>query len=324
MNPAFPKYLKPAVAAVLLFSAGVALAEYPDRPIRLVVPFPPGGTADTIARVISERMSRGLKQQVVVDFKPGAATIIGAETASKSNPDGYTLFLGSATTFAVNPIIYRKLPYSADSFDPIGIVGSNALVLLANKDVPANNLPDLLKLVKANPDKYSYGSHGSGSTVHFAGEMLWSAAQAKVLHVAYKGSSPAITDLMGGQIPLSFDAVPVAVSVTKGDKVKAIAVTGAKRATQLPNVPTIAESGFPGFKLEAWWAIVGPKGMPDDVRQKLEKELAATMSDAGVRDKLTTAGFEPGFAPGSQYRKNVAEDTARLTPIARSAHIEQN
>jgi len=322
----FPRILVSCVGlSIAMLSSGAALAEFPDRPIRLVVPFPPGGSVDSVARLVSVQLSERLKQQVVIDYKPGAATIVGAEGVARSPADGYTLLLGTSTTFVVNPIIYRKLNYNADtSFDPIGVLGSNSLVLLANNGVAAQTLPQLLADIKAKPGTYSYGSHGTGSTVNFAGEMLWNAAGVKVLHVPYKGSAPAMTDVMGGQIPLSFDAVPASVAALKSGKIRALAVTGPKRNSMLPNVPTIAESGFPGFRMDSWFAIVAPKGVPAAVKQKLVTELAKTMADPALQEKLVNLGFEPEYGTPAKYTESVKADTATLTPVAKANNMMQD
>lgn len=312
-----------AGVAALTMSAA-ALAAYPEKPVKLVVPFPAGGLADTVARVVAEQLGERLGQPVIVDYKAGAATIIGADTVARSPADGYTLLLGSATTFAVNPIIYSKLSYEPlKSFEPIGIVGSNSLALLANSAVPANNLKELVSAVKANPEKFSYGSHGAGSTVHFAAEMLWRAAQIDVLHIPYKGSAPATTDLMGGQIALAFDSVPAAMAAAKGGRVKILATTGQSRAQLLPDVPTISESGYP-VALDAWWAIVAPQGLPAEAKDKLVKALAETMADKSVHDRLVGLGFETKYSPPSAFAELIKQDTAKLAPIAKANNIRQD
>ncbi len=310
------------VAALTLSSA--ALAAYPDKPVKLIVPFPAGGLADTVARVVAEKLGASLGQPVIVDYKAGAATIIGADTVARSPADGYTLLLGSATTFAVNPIIYSKLPYRPlESFEPIGIVGSNSLALLANESVPAADIKQLVDAIKADPQKFSYGSHGAGSTVHFAAEMLWRAAGVDVLHIPYKGSAPATTDLMGGQIALAFDSVPAAMAAAKGGRVKILATSGQSRAQLLPNVPTISESGYP-VTLDAWWAIVAPQGLPAEVKDKLVQALQQTMADKSVHDRLVGLGFETRYGPPSAFAELIKQDTDKLAPIAKANNIRQD
>lgn len=309
--------------AALTMSAA-AMANFPDKPVKLIVPFPPGGLADTVARVVADRMSISLGQPIVVDYKAGAATIIGADTVARSAPDGYTLLLGSATTFAVNPIIYSKLSYEPlKSFQPIGIIGSSSLALLANNSVAANNVQDLISDIKANPKKYSYGSHGSGSTVHFAGEMLWRAAGVEVQHIPYKGSAPATTDLMGGQIALTLDSVPAAMAAAKSDRVKVLATTGEQRTQLLPDVPTIAESGYP-VTLEAWWAIVAPHGIPAHANERLVAALKDAVSDPAVHERLANLGFDTKYGPPSAYAELIKQDTDKLAPIAKANNIRQD
>lgn len=312
------------VAISMLFGQS-AFAQYPSKPIKLVVPFAAGGTVDTVARIIAPSLGDNLGQSMVIEYKAGAATIVGADYVAKSAPDGYTLLIGTATTFSVNPILYKKLPYSEEtSFTPVGIVGSTGLVLLANQNVQASTLTDLLKAIKAKPNDFSYGSHGKGSTVHFAAEMLWSAANVNVVHVPYKGAAPALTDLAAGQIPLGFDAIPAGAAAVKNGRIKPIAVTTATRSPMFPDVPTIAESGFPGFKMESWFAIVGPSGIPADIQKKLEKALATTMANKDTLNKLATAGIVPGFQPSSAYLPIVRSDITKLKPIAEKANMQQD
>lgn len=316
--------------AGLLFGASVlamsttAAAAFPDKPIKLIVPFPAGGLADMVGRVVAEGLSKSLGQPVIVDYKAGAATIIGADFVSKADRDGYTLLLGSATTFSVNPIIYSKLPYEPlKNFEPIGIVGSNTLALLANSAVEANTVKDLIGEIKASPSTFSYGSHGPGSTVHFAAEMLWHEAGVDVLHIPYKGSAPAMTDLMGRQIALTFDSVPAAMAAAKGERIKILATTGSQRASLLPNVPTISESGYP-VVLEAWWAVVAPKDIPEQARSVLVKALAETMAESSVHDKLVGLGFDTKYGAPAQFATFIKQDTEKLAPIAKSNNIRQD
>lgn len=321
-------FKKSSIASMFMLmalSGQAATAAFPDKPIRLVVPFPAGGTSDTVARIVVQGMGDKLGQPVVVDYKAGAATIIGADFVSKATPDGYTLLLGTATTFTVNPLLYKQLPYNQEtSFTPIGVLGTTGLVLLASDTESASSLSALLKNIAANPGAYSYGSHGNGTTVHFAGEMLWSAARQPVMHVPYKGSAPMITDLMGGQIPLGFEAIPAAVAPMRSGRVKAIAVTTPQRSPMMPDVPTVAESGYPGFKMESWFAIVGPAGIPNDVQKTLENALSDTLAEKATYDKLFAAGIQPGFKPASAYLPLVKEDIGKLRPIAVSNNIQQN
>lgn len=313
-----------AIATTAIFCSGAwAQGEFPTRPITLVVPFAAGGTVDIVARTVSEKWGQQLGQPIIIDNKAGAATIIAADHVQKSPADGYTLLIGTSTTFVVNPIIYPKIPYDpAKSFEPVGIIGSSGLALLANANIKANNVQELIAEIREKPGSFAYGSHGNGSTVHFAAEMLWAAARLQgVTHVPYKGSAPAITDLSGGQIPLAFDAIPAASAAAKGNRVKILAVTSEKRSPLLPSVPTIAESGYPGFKMTSWFGIVGPKNMPAPVRDRLEKALQAALADPALARRLQDIGFDPQWSPASRFAETLKADTATLAPIAKASHI---
>ncbi|AZG15829.1 MULTISPECIES: Bug family tripartite tricarboxylate transporter substrate binding protein [Cupriavidus] len=311
------------VAGVLAAGASLACAQgFPTKPIQLVIPFPPGGATDVIGRLVGKKLGDKLGQPVVIDNRPGAGTIVGASFVAKAAPDGYTLLASSGTTFTVNPAIHAKLPYDpVKSFEPIGFAGRTGLILLANKDQPVSNLKQLVAAAKAQPGKYSYGSFGTGTTAQFAGEMLFNLAGVKLLHVPYKGSAPAMTDLIGGQIPFSVDTVAAAIPQVKSGKVKAIAVTTAKRSTLLPDVPTAAEAGYPGIDADTWLALVAPRGLPADVKQKLEKALAEVMADPDTRKQLTQAGFEPVEGNGAAVSALINKELPLMRATAQRASI---
>ncbi|NYH98218.1 tripartite-type tricarboxylate transporter receptor subunit TctC [Cupriavidus plantarum] len=319
----FALLARAALACGVALMAGGAMAQaYPSKPIQLVIPFPPGGATDVIGRLVGKKLGEKLGQSVVIDNRPGAGTIVGAGFAAKAAPDGYTLFLSSGTTFTVNPAIHPKLPYDpVKSFEPIGLTGRTGLILLANRDVPVNDLKQLVASAKAAPGKYSYGTFGAGTTAQFAGEMLFNLAGIKLLHVPYKGSAPAMTDLIGGQIPFTIDTVAAAIPQVRGGKVKAIAVTTAKRSQLLPNVPTVAEAGYPGLDADTWLALVAPRGLPADVKQKLEGALAAAMADADTRKQLLDAGFEPSYASGAAVSALIARELPLMRATAQRANI---
>lgn len=295
---------------------------YPSRPIRLVVPFPPGGSTDVIGRILSKSLGERLKQPIVLDNKPGAGTVLGADTVAKSPADGYTLLLSAATTYTVNPVVLKKMPYdAATAFEPLGIVGSTPLILLANPThIKAGTLKDLAVESRSLTD-LAYGSFGNGSSAHFAGEMLLAATEIKALHVPYKGSAPAMTDLIGGQIPLSVDTVVAAAPQIKAGKVRALAVTSAQRSQLLPQVPTATESGYPAVVFSTWFAIVAPKGVPEPVRAKLEATLAEIMKEKATRDQLVASGYEPEYGTPASYRNRVAAEIERLRVIAARSKI---
>ncbi len=295
---------------------------YPARPVQLVVPFPPGGAVDIVGRLIGKPLGDALGQPVVVENKAGAGTIVGAAFVANAPADGYTLLISSGSTFTGNPALNPRLPYDpVRSYEPIGMVARVPLVLLAHRDVPARNLAEVIAAVKRTPDKFSYGSFGNGTTGHFAGELLWAATGIRPMHVPYRGSAPAMADLMGGQIPFTVDTVAAALPQLKAGKIKAIAVMGATRATQLPDVPTVAESGFPGFAADSWLAVVAPRGLPADARARLQKALGEAMAAPEVRSKLIASGLEPAYEPADAVQSHIEDELPRMRAIAQRANI---
>ncbi|MGO4157463.1 Bug family tripartite tricarboxylate transporter substrate binding protein [Cupriavidus sp. YAF13] len=319
-----------AVKALSLLGIAMCAAHaqpqgYPARPVVLVVPFPPGGAVDIMGRLVGKKLGDRLGQPVVIENRAGAGTIVGAGYVAKAAPDGYTLFISSGSTFTVNPAINANLPYDpVKSFEPIGLVARVPLILLANRDVPVDNLKQMMAAVKAAPGKYAYGSFGNGTTGHFAGEMILGATGMQLQHIPYKGSAPAIADLIGGQIPFSVDTIAASLPHIKSGKIKVIAVAGARRATLLPEVPTVAESGFPGFDADSWVAIAAPRGLPPEVRSRLEKALAQTMKDHEIQEKLVANGLEPSYATPEQVSAMIDKDLPRMRAIAQKAGIQAN
>lgn len=311
-----------ALAAVALFTGAGVLAAYPDKPVTLVVPYPPGGATDVLARILNQGLSQRLGQPVVVENKAGAGTAIGATAVARSPADGYTLLISSNTTFTVNAALKRTLPYDPlKDFEAVGLIGSSPLVLLANPSVPANTLPELVALSQEQPGKLSYGSFGTGTTAHLAGELLRLMTGAELLHVPYRGSAPAMTDLIGGQVPLTFDTNVAAMPQIAAGKVKAIAVTSRKRYSGLPNVPTVAEAGYPDYEMVPWIAVVAPRGLPADVRTRLSKALQQTITDPATRAKLEKAGVEVAWQPGSVYDERVARELPLLRAYVHKARL---
>jgi len=310
-----------ALLAALEGSPALA-AGFPEKPVTLVVPFPPGGATDTMARIIAKGMGQRLAQPVIVDNKAGAGTTIGAGAVAQAAPDGHTLLISSNTTFTVNPALKAKLPYDAQkSFESIGLIGTSPLVLLANPSLPAHSVKELVALAKAQPGKLAYASFGNGTTAHLAGEMFKLVAGVDILHVPYKGSSPAMTDLIGGQVLLSFDTNVAALPMLRAGHVKALAVTSARRSPSLPQVPTIAEAGYPGFEMLPWITIVAPRGLPPAVQKTLGKALADTLADAAVRADLEKAGVDVSYEPGSFYDARVAKELPLLRAYVHKANI---
>jgi tripartite-type tricarboxylate transporter receptor subunit TctC len=310
---------------VLATGAAPALAQdsYPSRPITLVIPFPPGGSGDVLGRLLGKRLSDALGQPVVVDNKPGAGTVLGAVAVARAPADGYTLLVSSGSTFTVNPAIRPNLPYDpVKSFDPIAIFARIPLILVANRDVPVNNVKEFVAAAKSHPDKYAYASFGSGTTAHFAAEMVLHAVGAKLTHVPYKGSGPAMTDLIGGQVPFSFDTATAAMPQLKSGKIKAIAVTTASRSAQLPQVPTFAESGYPEVNADTWIMLAAPKGTPAPVLAKLEKTVGAIMATPDARAALLAQGAEPAFAPAAAAAAQIDKEMPVMRAVAKRANIQ--
>jgi tripartite-type tricarboxylate transporter receptor subunit TctC len=313
-----------AAAAALLATAapGFAAESWPARPVTLVVPYSPGGATDTIARIVARHMAEKLGQPMVVDNKPGAGTEIGATLVARAPADGYTLLISSNTTFTVNPALKSKLSYSPEkSFESIGIIGSSPLMLLAQPGFPAGDIKGLVAQAKARPGKISYASFGAGTTSHLAGEMLKVMAGIDLLHVPYKGSSPAMADLVGGQVDLSVDTLVAAIPMIKGGKVKALAITSPKRSPQLPAVPTVAEAGYADYEMVAWITIVAPRGLPPAVQQKLSSTLAQVVAEPAARAALEQAGMDLHYQPGSAFEARVARELPLLRAYVSRARI---
>jgi len=311
-----------AAAALLLFAPLAGAQDYPARPVRMVVPFPPGGSTDVLARLFARSLGETLGQPVVIENKPGAGTVVGSDLVAKAAADGYTLLFSGASTYTVTPILYPSLPYDPDeALEPVGIIAATPLILLANPSkVRASDLRGLAAELQAHPDM-AYGSFGSGSTSNFVGEMFNAALGASMLHVPYKGSAPAMTDLIGGQIPLTVDTVVAAEPQIRAGKVKAIAVSSARRSQLLPDVPTAAESGYPDVAFSTWFAITAPSGLPAHARDKLVSAVHRIMQDEDLRRKFVENGFEPEYGSPADYRERVADESQRLKAVAERANI---
>jgi tripartite-type tricarboxylate transporter receptor subunit TctC len=276
-----------------------------------------------VARLLGKALEAELGQSVIILNKPGAGTIIGAQAVATAQPDGYTLLVSSNSTFSMNPVVYAKLPYKpATDFEPIGMVATLPLAILTQTDAGIADIGQLVAAAKADPKKFMYASFGNATSSHFAGEMFKAAAGIEVMHVPYRGSSPAMTDLLGGRVQLAVDSIVAALPHIQAGKLKALAVVPARRSALLPDVPTVAESGFPGFDLTVWIAVVAPRGIPVEVRARLARALESVMSKAEVQDKLKTVGFEAAYAPLNDWADVVAKDIARMQEVATRAQIK--
>lgn len=296
--------------------------QWPSKPIRLIVPFTPGGVTDTSGRLIAENLGKRLGQQVVVDNKPGASGNIGTALAKAAPADGYTLVLGFDGTMVINPHVFSKLPFdTVKDFTPVGKIGDATLILVANPDVPVKGLADVIALSKSRPGGLSFGTSGTGGTPHIAGELLKLRTGANLTHVPYKGGGQAMTDVLGGTIPLVYTAVAGAHGHVKSGKLKALAVSSAQRTSALPDVPTFVESGVPDFVVNSWVGLLAPAGTPAAVVTRLNAELNAVLNDATVREKLRVMGIEPAPGTPEQYRDEIRRDLDRYGAVVKSAGI---
>lgn len=313
---------KTFLAACLCGMSLWAQAAFPEKPITVVVPYPPGGATDILARKLAGPMGQRLGQPVIVENKAGAGTAIGAAFVAKSAPDGYTLLISSNTTFTVNAALKNSLPYDPQKdFESVGLIGSSPLVLLAHPKVPANTVKELIALSHKDGKGLNFGSFGVGTTAHMAGEMFKVMTGANMVHVAYRGSAPAMTDLIGGQIPLTFDTNVAAMPQMATGKVKAIAVTSRQRSPQMPQVPTVAEAGFSDYEMVPWIGYVGRRGMPAEVSARLSKAIKDCLSDPAVKAELQKVGLDVLFEPGSVYDKRVAQELPLLRAYVHRANI---
>src|SRR6476661_441025 len=304
------------VAAVVAAPQGHA-AEYPTRPIKLVVPYAAGGPTDVLGRLVGEYLGRDLKQVVVVENKAGAQGAIGAEAVARSEPDGYTLFVTAASIFVLNPMLYKKLPYDpVRDFRMLALVTDLPVVMEVHPSVPARTVAEFVAYAKQNPGKLNFGSAGTGGTIHLAGEMFKQMAGIEMTHVPYKGAGPALTDLLSGNIQVMFDTLGTALPPIKSGMLRALGVSSAQRIADLPDVPTMAESGYPDYAVSVWYGVSAPSKLPDDVAQKLTASLDRALSDDVFRASLEKVGFPP-LRPKSQAEidKFIATDRARWAGV---------
>jgi tripartite-type tricarboxylate transporter receptor subunit TctC len=310
-----------AACAVAAFSpiGNEARAAYPDKPIRLIVPFPPGGPSDVLARVIGQKLNAALSQPVLVENKPGAGTNLAAEFVAKSAADGYTLFLMMVGTQAINEAMYPKLGYSTvRDFVPVTLVAASSLMLVAHPSVPVKNFGDLVALAKANPEKLNFGSSGSGTPLHLGGELLNKRAGIKLVHVPYKGAAPALNDVLGGQIELAMVGTPSALPYIKSGRLTAIGLTSLERAAIAPDVATIAES-LPGYEVELVYAIVAPAGTPRNVITRLNTEITKALQEPETRERLLGQGFEVRTSTPEQLADYIRSEITKWAPIVKES-----
>ena len=315
-----------ASAAPAHAQTAASLQNYPSHPLRLIVPFPPGGSTDILARALAQKLAEGLSQPVVIDNRPGAGGSIGSEAAAKAAPDGYTLMMGHLGTLAVNAAIYKKLPYDpVKSFAPVCLMAIVPSVLVVNPSLPVTNTAELIAYAKANPGKLAYGSAGSGSTSHLTTEYFKLATGTDILHVPYKGVGPMLTDLVSGQLSMGLNGAPAVMPHVNSGRLRALAVSSATRLPSLPNIPTLAESGaegLRGFEANGWYGIVAPAGTPREIVARLNAEIRRIVATPELRARLDAEGAIPAADSPEAFAAFIASEIARWSAVLKRAGIE--
>ncbi len=313
--------LRAVMVALGLFSAAAMAQTYSGRPISFIVPFPAGGTTDVLARAVGQELSKSLGQPVVIESKPGAGATLGADFVAKAKPDGYTLLMG-AVHHTIATSVYKKLPYDFQKdLAPVTTVALVPNVLVVNPGVPAKSVGELLALAKAAPGKYTYGSNGNGTGQHLIGAQFEGMAGVQLLHVPYKGSGPLTTDLLGGQITMSFDTITPVLPHIKAGKLRALAVTTSKRSGALPDVPTLDEAGLPGFNLGTWFGVLAPAGTSRDIVARLNTEIVKIINSPEFRKRMEDIGAEPVGNTSEQMAQQIRDDTERFAELVRKAKV---
>ena len=320
---------RPALAvlmglSLLALAPRAAMAAYPEKPVRLVVPFAPGGGTDTIARILAEEMSKDLGQNIIVDNRPGAGTIIGTGVVAGSEPDGYTLLMATPA-FAVNPSLNAKMPFDTfKDFAPVALVARSFNVLVVNKDLPVNNVAELITYAKEHPDELDYGSFGNGTSAHLAGALFNALAGTPITHVPYKGAAPAITDLIGGQIEVMFTTVASVSGHIAGGSVRPLAVTSAERSPAVPDLPTVAEAGVPGYVADGWYALYAPAGTPPEIIARLNAAVARAAQANSFKKLEKTEGLIIAPDTPEDLDRYIRSEAARWQDVIAKAGITAN
>jgi tripartite-type tricarboxylate transporter receptor subunit TctC len=311
-----------ATLASAIFPA-TAQAPWPTKPITYVVPFAPGGNTDTLARLIAQKLSTALGQPVIIENKPGAGGNIGSDFVAKAKPDGYTILGGTISSHAINASVYPKLPYDViKSFEPVILLGTSPLVLVTGAATPYKSLQDVIKAAKEKPGDLSFASAGSGTSPHLAGELLKLIAQVKMEHISYKGSGPAVTDVVAGHVPLMFDTTLVVGSHVKAGKLRPLAVTSAKRVSSMPDVPTAAESGVPGFEVATWQAVFAPAGTPRSIIDRLNTEIAQILKQPDTEARLAELAVDVGGGSPESLREMQQADVVKWAKVVKEAGVK--
>lgn len=305
--------------------AAQAFAAFPERPVTLVVPFAAGGSTDVVARVIAEKMSQDLGQQVIVQNVAGAGGSLGAGNVARADADGYTILMGTVATHALNPLILKNKPYDAEAdFAPVSLLVLVPNVLVVNPELPAKSVEELLALLKAEPDKWSYASSGNGTPLHLSGELFKSMAGVTMEHIPYKGSGPALNDVLGNQVSIMFDNLPSSSAHIKAGTLKALAVTTAERAPSFPDIPTMAEAGLPGYETYTWNALFAPKDTPKEVVDRLNAAAVKAMADPGVAERMKEFSATIVASTPDELAAHVKAEIAKWTPVVKDANVQMD
>ena len=315
-------YLVPFIAA-LCCAALPALAEYPDKPVKIIVPYPPGGTTDILARIVASRLGERLKQSFVVENRGGASGAIGAQAVARSPADGYALLMGTISTHGINSALFKSLPYDAvKDFAPITIVGITPNVLSVHPSVPAKDVAELLALARAKPGGLNFGSTSQGGSPHMSGELFKTMANVNIAHIPYKGAGPMLADLVGGQIQMGFDNLPSSIGFIRSGKIRALAVTTSKRWPGAPEIPTMAESGLAGYEVSAWFGLLAPAGTPKPVVDLLFTNLSDILKQPEVVKQLFDLGAEPGGNTPEAFARHIAQDVEKWIRVVAATGVK--
>ena len=315
------KRLLCAFAMVALTGANAFAQSYPSKPIKIVVPYPPGGFNDTLGRTLAAKFTESWGQPVVVENKPGANTVIGSDFVAKSPPDGYTLLI-VAFPFAVTPSLIRNMPYdTVKGFAPVVLAAQSPNILVVNPELAVKSVGDLIALARAKPDSLSYASTGNGSSNHISMELFKSLAGVKIVHIPYKGSAPAVTDLLGGQVQVMFDNAPNVMPQVKAGRLRALGQSGTSRSAIAPDLPTVAEAGVPGYEVMVWFGLVAPAGTPREIVQKLNAEVLKILAMPDVRERFLAQGVEPLGSTPEQFAEHIKAQMAKWGKVVRDAGV---
>jgi tripartite-type tricarboxylate transporter receptor subunit TctC len=311
-----------AAALLSLTAAGVCAQAYPVKPIRFVVTFPPGGSTDLVARALAPRLSERLGQQVIIDNRPGAGGNIGMEIVAKSAPDGHTIGLGAAGALAVNVSLYQNMPFNTEKdLTPVSMVAMIPFFIIAGPALPASSLKDLIELSKAKPGSFALAHGGNGTAMHLTGELFKMMAGIDLVSVPYKGSGPAAADVLGGQVPLAIVDVPSSIANVRAGKLKALAVSSARRISAAPDVPTVAEAGVPGYESIGWFGVVAPAGTPGDIVNRLNAEIVSALALPAIRERVLSFGAEPLTGSPQEFATMIRDETRKWAQVVKAANV---